>query len=161
MWPSFMAISRTRESTCFCRGEAMILRVLHCAGYRIIASKPDETLCQINVRGAGHHRPVPGIQRQASLLIYVSSVRTIPEARTETITEPDRFAPDGSSAITEKAKATQQPLWFWARKAGLNAEYRPALGILGPGDLAWKYGRMLLAFTVAGCARRQRRLRFR
>ena len=68
--------------------------VLHCAGLISIASKPDEALYAVNVQGTQN---IVDLCREfgASRLIYVSSVHAIPEKPApETITEPDRFAPD-------------------------------------------------------------------
>ena len=84
----------------------------------------------------------------AGRLIYVSSVHAIPEKPApETITEPDRFAPDGILGDYGKSKAMATALVLEAAQSGLNASVVLPSGILGPGDLArGNMTRMLLAF---------------
>lgn len=95
--------------------------VLHCAGLISIASKPDEALYAVNVQGT---RNIVDLCREfgASRLIYVSSVHAIPEKPApETITEPDRFAPDEILGDYGKSKAMATALVLEAAQSGLNA----------------------------------------
>ena len=121
--------------------------VLHCAGFISIASKPDEALYAVNVQGT---RNIVDLSRDfgAGRLIYVSSVHAIPEkSAPETITEPDRFAPDEILGDYGKSKAMATALVLEAAQSGLNASVVLPSGILGPGDLArGNMTRMLLAF---------------
>ena len=121
--------------------------VLHCAGLISIASKPDEALYAVNVQGTQN---IVDLCREfgASRLIYVSSVHAIPEKPApETITEPDRFAPDEILGDYGKSKAMATALVLEAAQSGLNASVVLPSGILGPGDLArGNMTRMLLAF---------------
>ena len=121
--------------------------VLHCAGLISIASKPDEALYAVNVQGT---RNIVDLSREfgAGRLIYVSSVHAIPEKPApETITEPDRFAPDEILGDYGKSKAIATALVLEAAQSGLNASVVLPSGILGPGDLArGNMTRMLLAF---------------
>ena len=121
--------------------------VLHCAGLISIASKPDEALYAVNVQGTQN---IVDLCREfgAGRLIYVSSVHAIPEKPApETITEPDRFAPDGILGDYGKSKAMATALVLDAAQSGLNASVVLPSGILGPGDLArGNMTRMLLSF---------------
>ena len=121
--------------------------VLHCAGLISIASKPDEALYAVNVQGTQN---IVDLCREfgASRLVYVSSVHAIPEKPApETITEPDRFAPDEILGDYGKSKAMATALVLEAAQSGLNASVVLPSGILGPGDLArGNMTRMLLAF---------------
>ena len=121
--------------------------VLHCAGLISIASKPDEALYAVNVQGMQN---IVDLCREfgASRLIYVSSVHAIPEKPApETITEPDRFAPDEILGDYGKSKSMATALVLEAAQSGLNASVVLPSGILGPGDLArGNMTRMLLAF---------------
>ena len=89
---------------------------------------------------------MPGIRRKPADL--VSSVHAIPEKPApETITEPDRFAPDEILGDYGKSKAMATALVLEAAQSGLNASVVLPSGILGPGDLArGNMTRMLLAF---------------
>ena len=121
--------------------------VLHCAGIVSIASKPDEAIYRVNVQGT---RNIVDLSREfgAGRLIYVSSVHAIPEKPApETITEPDRFAPDEILGDYGKSKAMATTLVLEAAQNGLNASVVLPSGIIGPGDLArGNMTRMLLAF---------------
>ena len=121
--------------------------VLHCAGIVSIASKPDEAIYRVNVQGT---RNIVDLSREfgAGRLIYVSSVHAIPEKPApETITEPDRFAPDEILGDYGKSKAMATALVLEAAQNGLNASVVLPSGIIGPGDLArGNMTRMLLAF---------------
>ncbi len=121
--------------------------MLHCAGIVSIASKPDEAIYRVNVQGT---RNIVDLSREfgARRLIYVSSVHAIPEKPApETITEPDRFAPDEILGDYGKSKAMATALVLEAAQSGLNASVVLPSGILGPGDLArGNMTRMLLAF---------------
>lgn len=121
--------------------------VLHCAGLISIASKPDEALYAVNVQGTQN---IVDLCREfgANRLIYVSSVHAIPEKPApETITEPDRFAPDEILGDYGKSKSMATALVLEAAQSGLNASVVLPSGILGPGDLArGNMTRMLLAF---------------
>ena len=121
--------------------------VLHCAGLISIASKPDEALYAVNVQGTQN---IVDLCREfgASRLIYVSSVHAIPEKPApETITEPDRFAPDEILGDYGKSKSMATALVLEAAQSGLNASVVLPSGILGPGDLArGNMTRMPLAF---------------
>ena len=81
-------------------------------------------------------------------MFIVSSVHAIPEKPApETITEPDRFAPDEILGDYGKSKAMATALVLEAAQSGLNASVVLPSGILGPGDLArGNMTRMLLAF---------------
>ena len=110
--------------------------VLHCAGIVSIASKPDEAIYRVNVQGT---RNIVDLSREfgAGRLIYVSSVHAIPEKPApETITEPDRFAPDEILGDYGKSKAMATALVLEAAQNGLNASVVLPSGIIGPGDLA-------------------------
>ena len=121
--------------------------MLHCAGLVSIASKPDEAIYRVNVQGT---RNIVDLSREfgAGRLIYVSSVHAIPEKPApETITEPDRFAPDEILGDYGKSKAMATALVLEAAQNGLNASVVLPSGIIGPGDLArGNMTRMLLAF---------------
>ena len=104
--------------------------VLHCAGLISIASKPDEALYAVNVQGTQN---IVDLCREfgASRLIYVSSVHAIPEKPApETITEPDRFAPDEILGDYGKSKAMATALVLEAAQSGLNASVVLPSGIL-------------------------------
>ena len=110
--------------------------VLHCAGLISIASKPDEALYAVNVQGTQNILDLCQ-EYHAAKLVYVSSVHAIPEKPApETITEPDRFAPDGILGDYGKSKSMATALVLEAAQSGLNASVVLPSGILGPGDLA-------------------------
>ena len=121
--------------------------MLHCAGIVSVASKPDEAIYRVNVQGTQN---IVDLSREfgAGRLIYVSSVHAIPEKPApETITEPDRFAPDEILGDYGKSKAMATALVLEAAQNGLNASVVLPSGIIGPGDLArGNMTRMLLAF---------------
>ncbi len=121
--------------------------VLHCAGMVSVASKPDEAIYRVNVQGT---RNIIDLcwEFGAGRLIYVSSVHALPEKPApETITEPDRFAPDEILGDYGKSKAMATALVLEAAQNGLNASVVLPSGIIGPGDLArGNTTRMLLAF---------------
>ena len=121
--------------------------VLHCAGIVSVASKPDKAIYRVNVQGTQN---IVDLSREfgAGRLIYVSSVHAIPEKPApETITEPDRFAPDEILGDYGKSKAMATALVLEAAQNGLNASVVLPSGIIGPGDLArGNMTRMLLAF---------------
>ena len=121
--------------------------VLHCAGLVSISSRPGEAIYAVNVQGTQN---IIDLCREyhAAKLIYVSSVHAIPEKPApETITEPDRFAPDEILGDYGKSKAMATALVLEAAQNGLNASVVLPSGILGPGDLPrGNMTRMLLAF---------------
>ena len=121
--------------------------VLHCAGIVSVASKPDEAIYRVNVQGTQNIIDLC-CEFGAEKLVYVSSVHAIPEKPApETITEPDRFAPDEILGDYGKSKAMATALVLEAAQSGLNASVVLPSGILGPGDLArGNMTRMLLAF---------------
>lgn len=121
--------------------------VLHCAGLISIASKPDEAIYRVNVQGTQNIIDLC-CEFGAEKLVYVSSVHAIPEKPApETITEPDRFAPDEILGDYGKSKSMATALVLEAAQSGLNASVVLPSGILGPGDLArGNMTRMLLAF---------------
>ena len=121
--------------------------VLHCAGLISIASKPDEAIYRVNVQGTQNIIDLC-CEFGAEKLVYVSSVHAIPEKPApETITEPDRFAPDEILGDYGKSKSMATALVLETAQSGLNASVVLPSGILGPGDLArGNMTRMLLAF---------------
>lgn len=121
--------------------------VLHCAGLVSISSKPGEAIYAVNVQGTQNILNLCQ-EYHAAKLVYVSSVHAIPEKPApETITEPDRFAPDEILGDYGKSKAMATALVLEAAQSGLNASVVLPSGILGPGDLArGNMTRMLLAF---------------
>lgn len=121
--------------------------VLHCAGIVSVASKPDEAIYRVNVQGTQNIIDLC-CEFGAEKLVYVSSVHAIPEKPApETITEPDRFAPDEILGDYGKSKSMATALVLEAAQSGLNASVVLPSGILGPGDLArGNMTRMLLAF---------------
>ena len=121
--------------------------VLPCAGIVSVASKPDEAIYRVNVQGTQNIIDLC-CEFGAEKLVYVSSVHAIPEKPApETITEPDRFAPDEILGDYGKSKSMATALVLEAAQSGLNASVVLPSGILGPGDLArGNMTRMLLAF---------------
>ena len=121
--------------------------VLHCAGIVSVASKPDEAIYRVNVQGTQNIIDLC-CEFGAEKLVYVSSVHAIAEKPApQTITEPDRFAPDEILGDYGKSKSMATALVLEAAQSGLNASVVLPSGILGPGDLArGNTTRMLLAF---------------
>lgn len=121
--------------------------VLHCAGIVSVASKPDEAIYRVNVQGTQNIIDLC-CEFGAEKLVYVSSVHAIAEKPApQTITEPDRFAPDEILGDYGKSKSMATALVLEAAQSGLNASVVLPSGILGPGDLArGNMTRMLLAF---------------
>ena len=108
--------------------------VLHCAGIVSVASKPDEAVYRVNVQGTQNIIDLC-CEFGAEKLVYVSSVHAIPEKPApETITEPDRFAPDEILGDYGKSKAMATALVLEAAQSGLNASVVLPSGILGIGE---------------------------
>ena len=121
--------------------------VLHCAGMVSIASRPGEIIYRVNVDGTQNIIDLC-CEFGAEKLVYVSSVHAIAEKPApQTITEPNRFSPDGIPGDYGKSKAMATALVLKAAQSGLNASVVLPSGILGPGDLSCgNTTRMLLAF---------------
>ena len=123
--------------------------VIHCAGMISVATHPGDRIYRVNVDGT---RNILEFCRQCGVgkLVYVSSVHAIPEKPApETITEPDRFAPDEILGDYGKSKAMATALVLEAAQNGLNASVVLPSGIIGPGDLGkGSITNMLLSFLA-------------
>ncbi len=108
--------------------------VIHAAGIVSIASRFQEKVFDVNVRGTAN--VIQACRRhRVKRLVYVSSVHAIPEPpRGETITETRNFDPARVKGLYAKTKAKATQLVLRSAGRGLDAVIVHPTGIVGPGD---------------------------
>ena len=110
------------------------LVVIHTAGIVSIASKFDQRVFDVNVKGTENIVSLCEANN-VKKLIYISSVHAIPEKpKGETIYETDKFNPDDVVGLYAKTKAEATNIVLEASKRGLNASVVHPSGIAGPFD---------------------------
>lgn len=114
------------------KGDRLV--VIHAAGIVSIASKFDQNVYDVNVKGT--QNIVDGcLRHRAERLVHVSSVHAIPPGeKGETITEVDSFRPDRVEGLYARTKAEATQRVLDATLEGLDAVVVHPSGILGPGD---------------------------
>jgi len=114
--------------------EGKELIVIHTAGIVSIASKFEQRVYDVNVKGTEN---IVALCEANSIkkLIYTSSVHAIPEKpKGETIYEIAEFNPDNVVGLYAKTKAEATHLVLEASKRGLNASIVHPSGMSGPFD---------------------------
>lgn len=110
------------------------LVVIHTAGIVSIASRYNQTVCDVNISGTQNVVELCE-EYKVKKMIYVSSVHAIPElAHGEMIVEIDQFDPDLVHGLYAKTKAEATQVVLDAVKRGLNASVVHPSGIIGPYD---------------------------
>ncbi len=129
---------------CFEDIDCSNLVVIHCAGIVSIASKVNDLLYNVNVKGTMNIADLCleyGIRR----LIYVSSVHAIPEKpHGEIITEVNDFSPDYVIGSYAKTKALATSYVIDKIKEGLDACIVHPSGIVGPNDFGFGHTTLLI-----------------
>lgn len=108
--------------------------VIHCAGIVSIASKFDQKVYDVNVKGTKNMIELCQ-EHSVRKLIYVSSVHAIPELpHGQVIAETDRFDPERVEGLYAKTKAEATALALKAAAQGLDVSVVHPSGICGPYD---------------------------
>lgn len=109
--------------------------VIHSAGIVSIASKYEQKVYDVNVKGTKNIVEMC-VSHGIKKLIYVSSVHAIPEKpHGKIITETSEFSPDKVQGLYSKTKAEATALVLNAvKERGLNASIVHPSGIIGPYD---------------------------
>ncbi len=108
--------------------------VIHCAGIVSVASKFDQRVVDVNVRGTEN---VVDLCKEHGVkkLVYISSVHALPELpHGNVMHEVDGFAPDTVIGLYAKTKAAATQIVLNAVKEGLDATVIQPSGIIGPND---------------------------
>ncbi|MEA5049230.1 MAG: NAD-dependent epimerase/dehydratase family protein [Eubacteriales bacterium] len=108
--------------------------VIHCAGIVSVATKYDQRVVDVNVRGTEN---VVALCKEHSVkkLVYISSVHALPELpQGDVMHEVDGFQPDTVIGLYAKTKAAATQIVLDAAKEGLNATVIQPSGIIGPND---------------------------
>ena len=134
----------------FCDSKDQQLIVIHTAGIVSIASRFNQAVCDVNVRGTQNIVELCE-EYGADKLVYVSSVHAIPEpAHGELIVEVDRFDPALVRGLYAKTKAEATQIVLEAAKRGLNASVVHPSGIIGPYDAGHGHLTQLILDYVDG-----------
>lgn len=121
-------------SSFFYNPESKDLIVIHTAGIVSIASKFQQKVHDVNVKGTENIITLCKINN-VKKLIYTSSVHAIPEKpKGETIGEVTKFNTDSVVGLYAKTKAEATHLVLEASKRGLNASIVHPSGMSGPFD---------------------------
>lgn len=108
--------------------------VIHCAGIVSVASKFDQRVVDVNVRGTEN---VVNLCKEHSVtkLVYISSVHALPELPHGSVMhEVDGFQSDAVIGLYAKTKAAATQIVLDAAKEGLDATVIQPSGIIGPND---------------------------
>lgn len=108
--------------------------VIHCAGIVSVATKYDQRVVDVNVRGTEN---VVELCKEHAVkkLVYISSVHALPELpHGDVMHEIDGFQPDTVIGLYAKTKAAATQIVLDAAKAGLDATVIQPSGIIGPND---------------------------
>lgn len=110
------------------------LIVIHTAGIVSIATKFEQNVYDVNVKGTKNIVALCEANN-VKKLVHVSSVHAIPEKpKGETIYETDTFNPEDVIGLYAKTKAEATNVVLEATKRGLNASVVHPSGISGPFD---------------------------
>lgn len=108
--------------------------VIHCAGIVSVASKFDQRVVDVNVRGTEN---VVNLCKEHGVhkLVYISSVHALPELPHGSVMhEVDGFQTDAVIGLYAKTKAAATQIVLNAAKEGLDATVIHPSGIIGPND---------------------------
>ena len=107
---------------------------IHCAGIVSVASKYDQRVVDVNVRGTEN---VVSLCKEHNVkkLVYISSVHALPELpHGNVIHEVEGFQSEAVSGLYAKTKAAATQIVLDAAHAGLDATIIHPTGIIGPND---------------------------
>ena len=107
---------------------------IHCAGIVSVATKYDQRVVDVNVRGTEN---VVSLCKEHSVkkLVYISSVHALPELPHGTVIhEVEGFQPESVIGLYAKTKAAATQIVLDAVKSGLDATIIHPSGIIGPND---------------------------
>ena len=107
---------------------------IHCAGIVSVASKYDQRVVDVNVRGTEN---VVSLCKEHDVkkLVYISSVHALPELpHGNVIHEVEGFQSEAVIGLYAKTKAAATQVVLDAAHAGLNATIIHPSGIIGPND---------------------------
>ncbi len=108
--------------------------VIHCAGIVSVASKYDQRVVDVNVRGTQNVVDLC-MEHNVKKLVYISSVHAIPELPNGVVQhEIEGFRPDAVVGLYAKTKAAATQIVLDAAKNGLDATVIHPSGIIGPND---------------------------
>ena len=111
--------------------------VIHCAGIVSVATKYDQRVVDVNVRGTENVVSLCK-EHKVKKLVYISSVHALPELpHGNVIHEVDGFRAESVIGLYAKTKAAATQIVMDAAKSGLDATIIHPSGIIGPND----YGR--------------------
>jgi dihydroflavonol-4-reductase len=107
---------------------------IHCAGIVSVASKYDQRVVDVNVRGTEN---VVSLCKEHNVkkLVYISSVHALPELpHGNVIHEVEGFHAEAVIGLYAKTKAAATQIVLDAARAGLDATVIHPSGIIGPND---------------------------
>lgn len=107
---------------------------IHCAGIVSVASKYDQRVVDVNVRGTEN---VVSLCKEHNVkkLVYISSVHALPELpHGNVIHEVEGFQAEAVIGLYAKTKAAATQIVLDAARTGLNATVIHPSGIIGPND---------------------------
>lgn len=108
--------------------------VIHCAGIVSVASKYDQRVVDVNVRGTENVVDLCK-EHKVQKLVYISSVHALPELpHGNVMHEVDGFQADAVIGLYAKTKAAATQIVLNAAKEGLDATVIQPSGIIGPND---------------------------
>lgn len=108
---------------------------IHCAGIVSVATKYDQRMVDVNVRGTENVVSLC-MERKVKKLVYISSVHALPELPHGTVIHEAEggFQPDAVIGLYAKTKAAATQIVLDAAKNGLDATVIQPSGIIGPND---------------------------
>ena len=107
---------------------------IHCAGIVSVATKYDQRVVDVNVRGTEN---VVSLCKEHNVkkLVYISSVHALPELpHGNIIHEVEGFQPESVIGLYAKTKAAATQIVLDAARSGLDATIIHPSGIIGPND---------------------------
>jgi dihydroflavonol-4-reductase len=107
---------------------------IHCAGIVSVATKYDQRVVDVNVRGTEN---VVSLCKEHNVkkLVYISSVHALPELpHGNVIHEVEGFQAEAVNGLYAKTKAAATQVVLDAARAGLDATIIHPSGIIGPND---------------------------
>ncbi len=109
--------------------------VIHCAGIVSVASKYDQRVVDVNVKGTENIVNLCK-KHNAKKLVYISSVHALPELPQGKVMHEivDGFQPESVIGLYAKTKAAATQIVLDAAKDGLDATVIHPSGIIGPND---------------------------
>jgi len=109
--------------------------VIHCAGIVSVATKYDQRVVDVNVKGTQNIVELCK-EHNVKKLVYISSVHALPELPSGSVMHEigDGFQPEAVIGLYAKTKAAATQIVLDAAKEGLDATVIHPSGIIGPND---------------------------